>query len=429
MQGKGLICLSTFGGTEGDVRPLLALGLALRARGFEIVLVGNGTFERAALGAGLDASEWFSSNQIPQTFWLRTEASQRWLWGRRRRYRDRVIRRELGTHTQARLDAFWRRIGGPGNPRIVAAIGSISSCSMIGRFGPRCAKVVSCPMPYQPSEHFTLAPPDRGRVERLRGRLWDALTRARRERQPGGMRDFCEDFFHLVSVSPSVFPRPVDWLHNMQVTGYTPLEDDADGWSPPESLGDFLERGSAPVYVGFGSYPFFFGPPGERLVRAVIEGCRRRGVRCIIQSADVPSSFAAGDVFILDGDVPHAWLFPRCAAIVHHGGYGTLHAALMAGRPMVIYPFQTDQFLWAARMGELGAGPGFTARLRGVTAERLAGDLAIVMTPACVDNARRLGTSIRNDDGLTVQVAAIESIVEHARGGGRPVEWRMPIVA
>jgi UDP:flavonoid glycosyltransferase YjiC (YdhE family) len=433
MHERGLICLSTVGGTVGDVRPLVALALALRARGFAILFVGNGSFERAAVRAGLDASEWFTINRIPQAFWLRTVASQRWLWGQRRRLRDRVIRRELRRHTQARTDAFWQRIEGPDNPRVVAAIGSISACAMLGRFGPQCAKIVSCPMPYQPSAQFTLEPPDLPRAERLRLRArhtWQhAWRRWRHAGEPDDGRQFREGLFHLVSASPAVFPRPSDWLPNMQVTGYTPLADDLSGWTPPVSLVDFLRQGPPPVYVGFGSYPFLFGPRGERLVRDIIEGCRRRQLRCVIQSPDVPLSFASDDVCILDGDVPHAWLFPRCAAIVHHGGYGTLHAALVARRPMIIYPFQTDQFLWAARMGELGVGPGFTARLRNLSAARLASDLATVTRRTCADHAGRLGASVQRDDGVRVQVAAIESIVEHTRGGGRPVEWQMPAVA
>jgi UDP:flavonoid glycosyltransferase YjiC (YdhE family) len=93
---------------------------------------------------------------------------------------------------------------------------------------------------------------------------------------------------------------------------------------------------------------------------------------------------------------------------------------------MVIYPFQTDQFLWAARMGELGVGPGFTARLRDLTADRLARDLAFVLDPRCQDHAAHWGAALDDEQGLAVQVRAIESIIEHTRRGGEPVNWRMP---
>jgi sterol 3beta-glucosyltransferase len=194
-------------------------------------------------------------------------------------------------------------------------------------------------------------------------------------------------------------------------------------------LRSFLAEGPPPVYVGFGSFPFFVSVRGQRLARAILDGCQRHHQRCLLHSADLPASWASEQVFILDGDAPFAWLFRRCAAIVHHGGYGTVHAAAAAGRPMIIYPYQTDQFLWATRMGELGVGPGFTARVRDLTAERLATDLAFVLSPACQAHAEQLGAAIAPDQGFEVQLAAIESILDHTRRGLRPVEWQMPALA
>jgi vancomycin aglycone glucosyltransferase len=56
-------------------------------------------------------------------------------------------------------------------------------------------------------------------------------------------------------------------------------------------------------------------------------------------------SFAA-DVLVI-GSVSHRPLFPRVAAVVHHGGAGTTAAATRAGRPQVVVPHLFDQFLWA----------------------------------------------------------------------------------
>ena len=52
-------------------------------------------------------------------------------------------------------------------------------------------------------------------------------------------------------------------------------------------------------------------------------------------------------------DVPHSWLFPRCAAVVHHGGAGTTHAGLQAGKPSLIVPFGGDQEFWGTLVAEL----------------------------------------------------------------------------
>ncbi len=56
------------------------------------------------------------------------------------------------------------------------------------------------------------------------------------------------------------------------------------------------------------------------------------------------------------GDVNHEKLFPRLAAIVHHGGAGTTQTAARAGRAQVIIPHNYDQFYWAHRVNQLGVG-------------------------------------------------------------------------
>ncbi len=63
-----------------------------------------------------------------------------------------------------------------------------------------------------------------------------------------------------------------------------------------------------------------------------------------------------GEVFVT-GAVPHDWLFPRMAAVVHHGGAGTTGAGLRAGVPSIIVPGANDQPFWGRRVEALGAGP------------------------------------------------------------------------
>ncbi len=55
----------------------------------------------------------------------------------------------------------------------------------------------------------------------------------------------------LYGFSPAVIPQPSDW-RNTQISGYWHLNEAPD-WIPPTALLDFLERGSLPVYIGFGS--------------------------------------------------------------------------------------------------------------------------------------------------------------------------------
>ncbi|XP_022762896.1 sterol 3-beta-glucosyltransferase UGT80B1 isoform X2 [Durio zibethinus] len=64
-----------------------------------------------------------------------------------------------------------------------------------------------------------------------------------------------------------------------------------------------------------------------------------------------------GRLFCFSGMIPYTWLFPRCAAAIHHGGSGSTAAALYAGIPQILCPFMLDQFYWAEKMFWLGVAP------------------------------------------------------------------------
>lgn len=73
-----------------------------------------------------------------------------------------------------------------------------------------------------------------------------------------------------------------------------------------------------------------------------------------MQSGEMQISLFDGRLFCFSGEMPYNLLFPRCAAVIHHGGSGTTAAALRAGVPQIICPFILDQFYWAERMFWLG---------------------------------------------------------------------------
>jgi sterol 3beta-glucosyltransferase len=152
--------------------------------------------------------------------------------------------------------------------------------------------------------------------------------------------------------SPAVVPRPADWPEAMRVTGYWWPARPA-GWQPPPALTEFLAAGPPPVYFGFGS----MAPgQGERLAPTVLAAARRTGHRALLQSGWSGLTAAAPDVLTID-EVPHDWLFPQVAAVVHHTGAGTTAAGLRAGVPTVAVPVLADQPFWANRLHALGAAP------------------------------------------------------------------------
>ncbi|NJM23628.1 MAG: glycosyltransferase family 1 protein, partial [Richelia sp. SM1_7_0] len=120
--------------------------------------------------------------------------------------------------------------------------------------------------------------------------------------------------------------------------------------------------------------------------------------------SDLPNT-----VFMVDS-IPHSWLFPRMAAIVHHGGAGTTAAALRAGVPSILIPFFGDQPFWGQRVAELGVGPKPIPRKQ-LTVQKLAFSIHTAMTDGLMrQRAADLGAKIQAEDGIANAVAIIEEM-------------------
>lgn len=203
--------------------------------------------------------------------------------------------------------------------------------------------------------------------------------------------------------SPTLVRQPDDWPSTISVTGAWRLPASAD-WRPDPALQAFLDAGEPPVYVGFGSMPAFSGT--QALMDALLTGLA--GYRVILAAGSTGEEPASDDVFVT-GFVPHDWLFPRCAAIVHHCGAGTTHAALASGTPSIPVPFTLDQPFWARRLESLGvASPPLEPRRPDPDAVRAA--LAAVQTNRVRERAMALARQIAVEDGVRTAVAAIEDL-------------------
>ncbi len=214
----------------------------------------------------------------------------------------------------------------------------------------------------------------------------------------------------LYSFSPTVVPKPPDWGEHTHITGYW-LLDHALDWQPPARLVDFLDSGPPPVYVGFGSMAHRTPRQTTRLVAAALKIAGQRGVLVTgwggLTGPNSPHH--ATDLFTMDA-VPHAWLFPRTAAVVHHGGSGTTGAGLRAGKPSVLVPHTGDQPLWARRVTELGVGPRPVPRRR-LTAKRLAAAITSAVTDQGMrTRAAAMGERIRAEDGIGRAIEIIEGL-------------------
>jgi UDP:flavonoid glycosyltransferase YjiC (YdhE family) len=207
--------------------------------------------------------------------------------------------------------------------------------------------------------------------------------------------------------SRHVVPRPDDWNENVHITGYWFADD--DGWQPPENLRRFIEKGTPPLYIGFGSMPI--ARPDDA-IKIIHQSLRNTGQRAILQMShfkdDVPN---LPDEIHPIQYTPHGWLFPRMTAVVHHGGSGTTAEGFRAGVPALTLPFLFDQFFWGARIEALGVGPPPIPFSR-LSGDRLAAGIdRLLQDGEMRRRASELGENISAEDGVLNGVRVVERLM------------------
>ena len=178
-------------------------------------------------------------------------------------------------------------------------------------------------------------------------------------------------------------------------------------WEPPAELVDFLDAGSAPVYVGFGSMP---DPRPDLTAELIVDGVRKTKHRAIIAAgwAGLPGlrGELGGDRLMTVDEVPHDWLLPRARAAVHHCGAGTTAAAVRAGIPTVAVPFTPEQAMWGRQLRRAGTSPQLIDRPK-LTAAGLAQAINQTDGPDIRRNAAVLGELIRAENGPAAAIDAL----------------------
>ncbi|WP_322511570.1 glycosyltransferase [Chloroflexus sp.] len=176
-------------------------------------------------------------------------------------------------------------------------------------------------------------------------------------------------------------------------------------WQAPPDLAAFLAAGPPPVVVSFGSMATRDGP---RIAATVLETLRQTGQRGIVQRgwANLDPKRVSNGIY-LAGEIPHDWLLPQAAAIIHHGGAGTTAAALRAGLPAVIVPFAADQPFWAWRAYLTGANPA-PLPIAELSVERLSVALQQALSPQNRIRAEQIARQMALEGGVGQAVAQIE---------------------
>ena len=410
-------------GSQGDVQPYVALGKGLQSAGHSVRMMTHTNYERLVTAHGL---EFYPAKGNVQEIVESPEM---------RALLEKGNFLAINKHTSKLAQAAaldWAQTGlaaGQGVDLIVAGIGGLNVAISL-------AEKLQIPLlpaflfPFTPTRAFPgiLFPQSLTKLGGtfnwlshllLRQIIWqgsrnaDRLARAQVLNLPAApfWGPYQSAVMHryptVYGFSRSVIPKPADW-QNTEIVGDWFL--DATDWTPPAELVEFLQNGSPPVYIGFGSMGI--RNPAET-ADLVLQAVARTQQRAILQAgwgglskADVP------DNVLMINAVPHTWLFPRMAAVVHHGGAGTTAAGLRAGVPSIVIPFFGDQPFWGQRVADLGVGTTPMPRKQ-LTVERLAQAIDRAVTDSVMrQRAADLGAKIRAEDGIGRVVAIVRAIEE-----------------
>lgn len=406
-------------GSAGDVHPFIGLGLALRRRGYAVTLATNGHF--AALAQKVDipfveigTAEQFEAVTSNPDLWKPSLASTRLVFG----MSAKVLPKQYET-----IRAMFEQ-----DNRLVVVAGPLA-------FGARVASeklgVKHVTVQLSPSVFLSCDKPPRlpGLVmptwlpHALKQGMWNlAMSMVDRVacppinayRREVGLSKPMERTLTwwnapllTVAMFPSWFAKPADdWPSQVKLSGFG-LYDEANVEPLSDEVMSFLNAGSPPVVFTPGSA----NAHGRSFFEASVKACQLSGRRGILLSrypANIPADLPPGVRHF--AYVPLSQLLGHCAALVYHGGIGTLSQACKAGVPHLVRKLSHDQFDNALRLERLGIGR--SCKPSGYKAHRVARMLdELIDSPDVQDNCRQIAEQMRSENGVSRACDLIEQII------------------
>ena len=212
-------------------------------------------------------------------------------------------------------------------------------------------------------------------------------------------------------LSPLLAPPQPDRPSDLFIAGHTfhdRFTDSAEGLS--DALEAFLEAGEPPIVVTLGSFVVRARAEFYRAVGQAALRLRRRAVLLVADEEREALAEGLPPQHFVAGHVRHSLIFPRAAAVVHHGGSGTCGQALRAGRPQLVVPVFGDQGDNAARVERLGVGR--VLPYGRCSTERVAAELgALFADDRYARSAREAAARIGSEDGAAAAAAKIAELV------------------
>jgi UDP:flavonoid glycosyltransferase YjiC (YdhE family) len=418
------IVVTTFG-SLGDLHPYLALAFGLRARGHDVIVATGECYRRKieALGLGFAVVR-------PDSAWVTDPEKMRW-FSHRRWGLIRVAKMELRWLREAYEDTL---VAAAGADLLVGNLASYSARLVAEKTGIPWASAMHIPMlfysAYDPPMLTGLPIPSKS-LRFLGPRFWGPLGRFlkwsmgwlaaplhRFRRQIGlppvtelnPLTDGHSPLLHLALFSKLLMDKQPDWPSQTLVTGFPWYDQNGSAGLPPD-LVRFLDNGPPPIVFTLGTA--LAADPGSFYERSALaaKSLGRRAVLIVEDSRHRPQSLP--DCVVASGYAPFSELFPRAAAVVHHGGIGTTGLAMLSGCPMLVMPCAWDQADNAERAVRLGIAR--TIPRHRYTPARVAAELHHLLdNPTYTRRASAVREQVRQEDGVQVACDALSGLLQRA---------------
>ncbi|MHB1037971.1 MAG: glycosyltransferase [Pirellulales bacterium] len=415
------IVVTTYG-SLGDLHPYVALALGLRARGHEVVIATGECYRRRIEATGLG----FAAVR-PDCDWVTDPEVMRWLshprWGM-----IRVLRMLLSALRESYEDTL---AAADGADLLVGMMAAYASRLVAEKKGITWVSAMHIPMGFFSAYDPPLLPgwPLLSRRLRFLGpKFWDPLGlflkwgasglakpwyNLRKEiglppaADLNPLTDGHSPLLHLALFSKQLVDKQPDWPAKTVVTGFPRYDRDSNAGLPPP-LARFLDSGPPPIVFTLGS---IMATDAGAFYEHSVAAAKMLGYRAVLILKDPrnrPNALPEG--VMACEYAPFSELFPRAAAVVHHGGIGTTGLAMRSACPMLVMPYAWDQPDNAERAARLGIAR--TIPRGRYTPVRVAAELRRLLDdPTYARRASAVGEQMQQEDGVRVACDAISGLL------------------
>lgn len=396
-------------GSLGDVRPFLSIGIAFRKRGDEVIVCAPGNFQELFsshgfqfYSIGLDFQSIASENGADKTEKVQKKKSVM-----------QLLNQSITDQFLA-LPSIAKEAG-----LIIGNGFDFAGRSIAGYYKIPYFIIVPMPLAFRSKYHAPMSIPYQHLPSWLNLFFWWAgeigskilfCKKINKHRRDLGLSEISNytDFMSedaLLAADSILAPLPPD-CKNIFQCGFLDFDEEI---MTDRKILDFINEGTPPVYIGFGSMTYDTPEKTSEILKELIE-CGN--FRFIISKgwANLGLKTESKNVLFIDY-VPHSKLFPMMSVIIHHGGAGTTSAAARAGIPQIIIPHAMDQFYWGDRVMKLKIGVAPIPRKK-LTGKKLADAVCEINDKKEYrENAEKIGLIASQQNGVEEAVYYIEARV------------------